>query len=99
MSRGLYSTLSRFWGADQYWHIGQSVLARQAQEGWGAKVIDQLARDLKAEFPELKGFSPRNLKYMRAFAAAWPDPEFVQQLVAQLPWFHANKLTSRSVVG
>ncbi|MCD0168245.1 YhcG family protein [Deinococcus sp. 23YEL01] len=71
-----------------YWHIGQSILARQAQEGWGAKVIDQLARDLKAEFPELKGFSPRNLKYMRAFAAAWPDPEFVQQLAAQLPWFH-----------
>ncbi|MCD0155670.1 YhcG family protein [Deinococcus sp. 6GRE01] len=71
-----------------YWHIGQSILARQAQEGWGAKVVDQLARDLKAEFPELKGFSPRNLKYMRAFAAAWPDPEFVQQLAAQLPWFH-----------
>ncbi|MFT2722071.1 PDDEXK nuclease domain-containing protein [Deinococcus sp. A31D244] len=71
-----------------YWHIGQSILARQAQEGWGAKVIDQLARDLKAEFPELKGFSPRNLKYMRAFAAAWPDPEFVQQLAARLPWFH-----------
>ncbi|MDK2014624.1 MULTISPECIES: PDDEXK nuclease domain-containing protein [unclassified Deinococcus] len=71
-----------------YWHIGQSILARQAQEGWGAKVVDQLARDLKAEFPDLKGFSPRNLKYMRAFAAAWPDPEFVQQLAAQLPWFH-----------
>ncbi|PIG97171.1 PDDEXK nuclease domain-containing protein [Deinococcus sp. UR1] len=71
-----------------YWHIGQSILTRQAQEGWGAKVIDQLARDLKAEFPDLKGFSPRNLKYMRAFAAAWPDPEFVQQLAAQLPWFH-----------
>lgn len=71
-----------------YWHIGQSILARQAQEGWGAKVIDQLARDLKTEFPDMKGFSPRNLKYMRAFAAAWPDPEFVQQLAAQLPWFH-----------
>lgn len=71
-----------------YWHIGQRILAQQAQEGWGAKVIDQLARDLKAEFPDLKGFSPRNLKYMRAFAAAWPDSEFVQQLAAQLPWFH-----------
>lgn len=71
-----------------YWHIGHSILTRQAQEGWGAKVVDQLARDLKAEFPDLKGFSPRNLKYMRAFAAAWPDPEFVQQLAAQLPWFH-----------
>ena len=71
-----------------YWHIGQRILAQQAQEGWGAKVIDQLARDLKAEFPELKGFSPRNLKYMRAFAAAWTDSEFVQQLAAQLPWFH-----------
>lgn len=71
-----------------YWHIGQSILARQAQEGWGAKVIDQLARDLKAEFPELKGFSPRNLKYMQQFAAAWPDEQVVQQLVAQIPWGH-----------
>ena len=71
-----------------YWQIGQDILARQSDEGWGAKVIDRLAHDLRNDFPEMKGFSPRNLKYMRAFAEAWPDAEFVQQAVAQLPWGH-----------
>ncbi|WP_412030494.1 DUF1016 N-terminal domain-containing protein [Deinococcus yunweiensis] len=66
-----------------YWHIGQRILAQQAQKGWVAKVIDQLARDLKAEFPDLKGFSPRNLKYMQQFAATWPDLQIGQQAVAQ----------------
>lgn len=71
-----------------YWQIGRDILTRQAQQGWGAKVIDRLAGDLRAAFPDMKGFSPRNLKYMRAFAHAWPDAEFVQQAVAQLPWGH-----------
>lgn len=71
-----------------YWSIGQDILARQREQGWGAKVIDQLAADLKHEFPEMAGFSPRNLKYMRSFAEAWPDEAFVQQVAAQLPWFH-----------
>jgi len=71
-----------------YWTIGRDILQRQRQQGWGAKVIDRLAKDLKTAFPELKGFSSRNLKYMRRFAEAWPDPEFVQQPAAQLPWFH-----------
>jgi len=71
-----------------YWQIGSDILTRQAQQGWGAKVIDRLARDLRQAFPEMKGFSPRNLKYMRAFAEAWPDFEFVQQVAAQIPWFH-----------
>jgi predicted nuclease of restriction endonuclease-like (RecB) superfamily len=71
-----------------YWHIGQDILARQSSQGWGAKVIDRLAHDLRAAFPEMKGFSPRNLKYMRAFAEAWPDAEFVQQAAALLPWGH-----------
>jgi len=51
-----------------------------------ARVIDRLAADLRDAFPEMKGFSPRNLKYMRAFAAAWPDREVVQRIVAQLTW-------------
>jgi predicted nuclease of restriction endonuclease-like (RecB) superfamily len=51
-------------------------------------VIDRLAVDLKRAFPEMKGFSPRNLKYMRRFAEVWTDPEFVQQVAALLPWFH-----------
>ena len=56
-----------------YWRIGRDILLRQEQEHWGAKVIDRLAVDLKKAFPEMKGFSPRNLKYMRAFAEAWPE--------------------------
>jgi len=71
-----------------YWQIGRDILHRQAEQGWGAKVIDRLAHDLRTAFPEMKGFSARNLKYMRAFAEAWPEEEFVQQAVAQLPWGH-----------
>lgn len=66
-----------------YWHIGQAILRRQAKEGWGAKVIDRLAEDRRQEFPDMKGFSPRNPKYMRAFAEAYSDEQFVQQVAAQ----------------
>ncbi|MDZ7959782.1 MAG: DUF1016 N-terminal domain-containing protein [Aulosira sp. DedQUE10] len=59
---------------------------RQPQQGWGAKVIERLARDLKAAFPDMKGFSARNLKYMRAFAETYSDEQIVQQLVALIPW-------------
>lgn len=69
-----------------YWDIGCVILKQQANEGWGAKVIDRLSSDLKESFPDMKGFSPRNLKYMRAFATAYPDSEFVQRVVAQIPW-------------
>ncbi|TLS68743.1 DUF1016 domain-containing protein [Mariprofundus erugo] len=78
-----------------YWQIGRDILARQAQAGWGAKVIERLAQDLRLAFPEMKGFSPRNLKYMRAFAEAWSDAEFVQQVVAQIPWGHNVVLLDR----
>lgn len=71
-----------------YWRIGHEILTRQQQQGWGAKVIDRLAKDLKQEFPEMQGFSPRNLKYMRAFAEAYLDEPIVQQAAAQIPWFH-----------
>ncbi|HSU33576.1 MAG TPA: PDDEXK nuclease domain-containing protein [Bryobacteraceae bacterium] len=71
-----------------YWRIGRDILVRQQRENWGAKVIDRLAADLKKAFPEMKGFSPRNPKYMRAFAEAWPEEQFVQQVAAQIPWFH-----------
>jgi predicted nuclease of restriction endonuclease-like (RecB) superfamily len=69
-----------------YWNIGRDILARQTAEGWGARVIDRLARDLRRDFPEMTGLSARNLKYMRAFAEAYADQEIVQQLVARLPW-------------
>jgi len=69
-----------------YWDIGQLILERQEEEGWGAKVIDRLSSDLRGAFPDMQGLSPRNLKYMRAFATAWPDLGFVQRVVAQIPW-------------
>ena len=78
-----------------YWQIGKDILSRQAEQGWGAKVIERLAQDLRAAFPEMKGFSPRNLKYMRAFAEAWPDAEFVQAALAQLPWYHQLALLDK----
>lgn len=71
-----------------YWQIGRDILERQEREGWGSKVIERLAADLRVEFPDMKGLSPRNLKYMRKFAESWPDEQFVQQVVAQLPWGH-----------
>jgi predicted nuclease of restriction endonuclease-like (RecB) superfamily len=71
-----------------YWQIGREILTRQQQQGWGAKVIDSLSKDLRSTFPDLKGFSSRNLKYMRAFAEAYPDEQIVQQVAAQIPWFH-----------
>ena len=78
-----------------YWDIGRTILIRQDQEGWGARVIDRLAADLRQAFPDMRGFSPRNLKYMRAFAAAWPDRQIVQQLAAQIPWFHSCVLLDK----
>ena len=71
-----------------YGRIGQEILTRQEAQGWGAKVIDRLSKDLSDEFPEIKGFSTRNLKYMRKFAEAWQDKQIVQQAVALLPWGH-----------
>lgn len=78
-----------------YWEIGQDILERQTKQGWGSKVVDTLARDLRTAFPDMKGFSPRNLKYMRAFAEAWPDREFVQAVLAQLPWYHQLALLDK----
>lgn len=71
-----------------YWQIGRDILARQEQEGWGAKVIDRLAADLRRSFPGMTGLSPRNLKYMRAFGEAWPDEAIVQGPLAQITWYH-----------
>lgn len=75
-----------------YWQIGREILDRQQQEGWGTKVIDRLARDLKRDFPNMTGFSARNLKYMRAFADAYPDGQLVQQVFSQIPWGHNVRL-------
>jgi predicted nuclease of restriction endonuclease-like (RecB) superfamily len=71
-----------------YWSIARDILIRQHDEGWGARIIDRLAADLHRDSPEMTGLSARNLKYMRAFAEAHSDSEFVQQVVAQMPWGH-----------
>ena len=71
-----------------YWQLGKDILHRQEQEGWGSKVITQLSKDLKREFPGMKGVSRTNLMYMRAFAAAYPDEQIVQAVLGQIPWYH-----------
>ncbi|MHC1707345.1 MAG: YhcG family protein [Bacteroidales bacterium] len=67
-----------------YWIIGNKILEQQNKEGWGTKVIDRLAQDLKSEFPDMQGLSVRNIKYMRAFALAWPGFAMVQQASVQM---------------
>lgn len=78
-----------------YADIGRTILDRQSAEGWGAKVIDRLSVDLKAAFPDMTGFSTRNLVYMRTFAAAWPRREFTQAPLAQLSWNHHRALLDK----
>lgn len=71
-----------------YWKIGQHILEMQQKEGWGAKVIEQVSKDLLKAFPEMKGLSSRNLKYMRAFADRWKEFQIVQEVLAQITWYH-----------
>ena len=78
-----------------YRRIGQEILARRAEQGWGTKVIERLARDLKDAFPDMRGWSASNLKYMRFFAEHCPDGKFGQQPADQLPWFHIVTLLTK----
>lgn len=78
-----------------YWQIGRDLLARQQELGWGAKVISRLATDLRREFPDFRGLSARNLRYMRDLAREWPDEAIVQRAVAKLPWRHNCRLLDR----
>ncbi len=78
-----------------YWSIGRDLSQRFAAEEWGGKIIDRLAQDLQTEFPGVEGFSPRNLRYMRSLAEAWPEEEILQQLVAKLPWSHNVRVLDR----
>ena len=76
-----------------YWSIGSVLLERSNAGRWGSGVLRQLAEDLRAEFPSMAGLSPTNLKYMRQFAAAWPEEASIgQQAVDQLPWGHITLL-------
>lgn len=78
-----------------YWEIGKMILDRQEHSKWGDKVIVQLAKDLKSEFPDLKGFSQRNLIFMRQFVQAYPDIEIVKQVVSQISWGHNIRLMQK----
>lgn len=75
-----------------YHHIGSEILRQQSDQGWGTKVIAQLSRDLRSEFPEMKGFSPQNLKYMKKFAELYTLDKIGQQAIDQLPWSHVVTL-------
>lgn len=78
-----------------YHRLGSEIQQRQEVQGWGAKVIERLARDLKDAFPDMKGWSASNLKYMRFFAQHCPDRLFGQQAADQLPWFHVVTLLTK----
>ena len=77
-----------------YWRIGQLILTRQEAEPWGTGVIRRLSTDLRRQFPDMKGLSPSNLQYMRAFAAAWPAEPISPQAVGKLPWGHSCWISS-----
>jgi predicted nuclease of restriction endonuclease-like (RecB) superfamily len=78
-----------------YRQIGSEIVSRQAEQGWGSKVIDRLAHDLKDAFPDMRGWSSSNLKYMRFFAQHCPDGLIGQQPADQLPWFHIVTLLTK----
>ncbi|GGI00184.1 DUF1016 N-terminal domain-containing protein [Arthrobacter liuii] len=79
-----------------FWiRAASSIPGGDKPSGLGAKVIDRLSADLKARFHAATGFSPRNLKYMRAFAEAWPAEAIVQAPLAQLPWYHRLALLQK----
>lgn len=71
-----------------YWDIGNDIIEKQNLEGWGTKVVERMSFDLKKAFPDMSGWSTRNLKYMRSFAETWTRNEIVQAPLAQLPWYH-----------
>ncbi len=75
-----------------YWSIGREILDQQRAGGWGDDVVGRIAQDLGADTGSGRGFSRRNLFYMRRFAAMWPDLEKVQTLSAQIGWSHHQVL-------
>ena len=75
-----------------YHTIGNTI---NAHKTWGSKFIESLSADIKLAFPDASGYSVRNLKYMAKFALAYPDEEFVQQPVAQIPWGHKTVLLDK----
>jgi predicted nuclease of restriction endonuclease-like (RecB) superfamily len=79
-----------------YWSLGKDILARQERQGWGSGVINRLANDLRASFPDMKGLSARNLQYMTAMVRAWGIDENVPQAVAHSPWGHIRTILDKA---
>lgn len=75
-----------------FWNIGKVIIENSE---WGSKFIDNLARDIKSEFPNATGYSVRNFKYMKKFATTFPEIEFVQEPLAQLTWYHLQALMDK----
>lgn len=78
-----------------YWAIGSELARRETEQGWGSKVVARLAADVRSAFPGATGFSPRNLRYMKSFAQAWPDFPMLQAPLATLPWYHQIALLEK----
>ena len=79
-----------------YWNIGRDIFEKQEIKGWGNSIVENLSKDLKSEFPNTKGFSKRNLFYMKKFYNFYKDFTKVQQVVAQIPWGHNILIISKS---
>ncbi|MEA3496703.1 MAG: PDDEXK nuclease domain-containing protein [Bacteroidota bacterium] len=80
-----------------YWDIGKDLFEKKENQGWGNSIVENLSKDLKSEFPNMQGFSRRNLFYMRSFYTFYKsDFEKVQRFVAQIPWGHNIKIISKS---
>jgi predicted nuclease of restriction endonuclease-like (RecB) superfamily len=79
-----------------YWSLGKDILARQERQGSRSGVINRLANDLRASFPDMKGLSARNLQYMTAMVRAWSTYEKVPQAVAHLPWGHIRTILDKA---
>lgn len=78
-----------------YWSIGRQLAQRESEQGWGSKVVTRLSADIRTRFPGSKGFSPRNLRYMKTFAQAWPEFPMLQAPLATLPWYHQIALLEK----
>ena len=71
-----------------YWELGTDLIEKQKNHQWGSHFLEQFSHDMRQAFPEMQGFSKRNLEYMRRFAQLYPQIEFAKQPVSQLPWGH-----------
>jgi predicted nuclease of restriction endonuclease-like (RecB) superfamily len=83
---------------ETYWAIGRDIVTRQQEQGWGARVIERLSADLRAEHPGMRGLSPRSLEYMATLAARWPQ-SIAQQSAARLPWGHVMVILDKCATG